>query len=295
MVAGAVIAILGAIGVFVFWRAMPALSHNGFRFLYTSTWDPVRDIYGALPVIFGTLMSSFLGLAIATPLSLGIALFVSELAPQRVASFVSFMVEMLAAIPSVVYGLWGIFMLAPWLRSTVEPFLGATLGYLPFFQGPPYGVGMLAAAIILAIMITPTISSVSREVFRAIPRNQREAALALGATRWETIRLSVLRSAKSGVMGAVILGLGRALGETMAVTMVIGNRAEISLSLFAPGQTMASVIANEYVEATSDLHLAALAEIGLVLFAVTFLINGLARVIVRHIQKQYVVSSRRSR
>lgn len=295
MVAGAVIAILGAIGVFVFWRAMPALSHSGFRFLYTSTWDPVRDIYGALPVIFGTLMSSFLGLAIATPLSLGIALFVSELAPQRVASFVSFMVEMLAAIPSVVYGLWGIFMLAPWLRSTVEPFLGATLGYLPFFQGPPYGVGMLAAAIILAIMITPTISSVSREVFRAIPRNQREAALALGATRWETIRLSVLRSAKSGVMGAVILGLGRALGETMAVTMVIGNRAEISLSLFAPGQTMASVIANEYVEATSDLHLAALAEIGLVLFAVTFLINGLARVIVRHIQKQYVVSSRRSR
>lgn len=280
-----VIAILLSIGVFISWRAWPALSHSGISFLITSTWDPVRDVYGALPVVFGTLVSSFLALLIATPLSLGIALFVSELAPTRIGSLVAFAVEMLAAIPSVVYGLWGIFVLAPWLRSTLEPFLANTLGFLPFFQGPPYGVGMLAAGLILAIMITPTISSISREVFRSIPASQREAALALGATRWETILLAVVRSARSGIFGAIILGLGRALGETMAVTMVIGNRADISLSLFSPGQTMASVIANEYVEATSDMHLAALAEVGLVLFAITFIVNAVARLIVIRIQQ----------
>ena len=187
---------------------------------------------------------------------------------------------MLAAIPSVVYSLWGIFVLAPWLRTQVEPRLTSGLGFLPFFQGPAYGIGMLAAGIILAIMITPTISSVAREIFKTIPRSQREAVLALGATRWEMMRLAVLSASRSGIWGGVILGLGRALGETMAVTMVIGNRAEISASLLAPGQTMASVIANEYGEASSALHSAALVEIGLTLFAVTFIINSLARLTV---------------
>jgi phosphate transport system permease protein len=197
-----------------------------------------------------------------------------------VANAVGFLVQMLAAIPSVVYGLWGVFVLAPWLRVSIEPFLSKHLGFLPFFQGAPYGVGMLAAGIILAIMITPTVSSISREVFSAIPRSQREAALALGATRWEMMRIAVLRSSKAGVIGAIMLGLGRALGETMAVTMVIGNRASISASLFAPSQTMASVLANEYAEATSDIHLSALAAIGFSLFLVTFILNGLARLLV---------------
>ncbi len=191
-----------------------------------------------------------------------------------------FLVQMLAAIPSVVFGLWGIFVLAPWLRTSAEPLLGSTLGWLPLFQGPPYGVGMLAAGVILAIMITPTISAISVEVFRAVPTAQREAALALAATRWEAMRIAVLGAAKSGVFGAATLGLGRALGETMAVTMVIGNRAEASASLFAPAQTMASVIANEYAEATSELHLSSLAAIGLSLFAVTFVLGVLARLLV---------------
>ncbi len=280
--AGAIglVALLALIGIFLFVGALPAIRKFGLSFAYTSVWDPVRDLYGALPVIYGTVVSSLLGMAIATPLSIGIALFLNELAPRPVARVFGFLVEMLAAIPSVVYGLWGIFVLAPWLRATVEPFLARTLGFLPFFQGPPYGVGMLSAGIILAIMVTPTVSSISREVFRAIPRGQREAALALGATRWETMVLAVLRSATTGIFGAVILGLGRAVGETMAVTMVIGNRAEISASLFAPGQTMASVLANEYAEATSDMHLSALVGVGLALFAVTFVMNGVARLFI---------------
>lgn len=271
------VVLLGLIAIFLVRGAWPALRQFGWPFVFSSSWDPVRDVYGALPVIFGTVVSSLLAMAIATPLSIGIALYLNELAPRPVARVVGFLVEMLAAIPSVVYGLWGIFALAPWLRGTVEPALGKSLGFLPFFQGPPYGVGMLAAGLILAIMVTPTVSSLSREVFRAIPRGQREAALALGATRWEMMVMAVLKSAKTGIFGAVILGLGRAVGETMAVTMVIGNRAEISSSLFAPGQTMASVLANEYAEATSDVHLAALVEIGLVLFAVTFVMNAAAR------------------
>lgn len=286
LAAASLILLLGAIGVFLFWRAWPAISAFGWWFVVTSEWDPVRDVYGALPVIFGTVMSSLLAMVIATPLSIGIALFLNELAPRRLANFVGFLIEMLAAIPSVVYGLWGIFVLAPWLRTTVEPFLGKYFGFLPFFSGPPYGVGMMAAGIILAIMVTPTISSISREVFKAIPRSHREAALALGATRWETMVISVLKSAKTGIMGAMILGLGRALGETMAVTMVIGNRADISLSLFAPAQTMASVVANEYAEATSSTHLAALAEVGLVLFLVTFFINAFARLLVWRLGKR---------
>ena len=284
--AGGLVGLLALIGIFLLIRAWPSVTHFGWSFVVTSQWDPVRDIYGALPVVFGTLVSSLLAMLIAVPLSIGIALFLNELAPRRVARIVGFLVEMLAAIPSVVYGLWGIFVLAPWLRVTVEPFFAKYFGFLPFFQGPPYGVGMMAAGIILAIMVIPTISAISREVFRAIPRSHREAALALGATRWETMVISVLKSAKTGIMGATILGLGRALGETMAVTMVIGNRAQISASLFAPGQTMASVIANEYTEATSDLHLAALAEIGLLLFAVTFIINATARFLVWRLSRR---------
>jgi phosphate transport system permease protein len=260
--------------------AWPAITHFGLRFLFTTSWDPVQDEFGALPFIYGTLVSSLLALVIAVPLGLGAAIFLSELAPGWARSPVAFLIEILAAVPSVVYGLWGIFVLAPWLRAWVQPALGATLGFLPLFQGPPYGVGMLAAGLILAIMVVPFITAVSREVLLAVPNTQREAALALGATRWEVTRIAVLRYGKSGLVGAILLGLGRALGETMAVTMVIGNRPDISLSLFAPGYTMASVIANEFTEATSDLYLAALIEVGLALFVVTVVVNALARLLV---------------
>jgi phosphate transport system permease protein len=261
-------------------QSRPAARTFGWRFLVGTNWDPVSESFGALPFIYGTLVSSTLALLIAVPLGVGSAVFLAELAPFWLRGPVGFLVEMLAAIPSVVYGLWGIFVLAPLLRSWVQPALGAWLGFLPVFQGPPYGVGMLAAGIILAIMVVPFIATVSREVLLAVPRTQREAALALGATGWETTRLAVLRYARSGLVGAVLLGLGRALGETMAVTMVIGNRAEISASLFAPGYTMASVLANEFTEATSDLYLSALVEIGLVLLVLTIVVNALARVLV---------------
>lgn len=286
LIATALLVLLAMIVVYLYTAAQPSIARFGLSFITTTTWDPVQEVFGALPVIFGTVVSSLLAILMAAPLSVGIALFLNELAPARVSTIIGFLVEMLAAIPSVVYGLWGIFVLAPWLRTTVEPFLAKTLGFLPFFQGAQYGVGMLAAGIILAIMIIPTISSISREVFRAVPRAQREAALALGATRWEAMRLAVLKSTKTGVMGAVILGLGRALGETMAVTMVIGNRADISASLFAPGQTMASVIANEYAEALAGMHVSALAEIALVLFGVTFVVNSFARVLVWRIARK---------
>jgi phosphate transport system permease protein len=278
--AWALAVLIGMIGVFLLIQAWPALSKFGVGFFRASLWNPVEEIFGAAPVIYGTIVSSLLAILISAPLSIGAALFLNELAPRPVARVLGFLLQMLAAIPSVVYGLWGIFVLAPWLRTTVEPALSSALGFLPFFQGPAYGVGMLAAGVILAIMITPTIASISVEVFRAIPRSQREAALALGSTRWEMIRISVLASARAGLFGAVMLGLGRALGETMAVTMVIGNRAEISASLFAPSQTMASVIANEFAEATSDMHLSSLAAVGLALFGVTFALNALARLLV---------------
>jgi len=281
-----VLALLLGIAAQLVFLALPAIHKFGLGFFVSLDWDPVNESYGALAFIFGTLVSSLLALLISVPISVGIALFLNELAPRRVAGAIGFLVEMLAAIPSVIFGLWGIFVLAPWLRTDVEPFLASYFGFLPFFQGPPYGVGMLAAGIILAIMITPTISAISREVFRAIPLSQREAALALGATRWETISMSVLKSSRSGILGAVILGLGRALGETMAVTMVIGNRIDISSSLFSPAQTMASVIANEYAEASSDLHLSALAFVGLSLFLVSFCINTLARLMIWQVEKK---------
>lgn len=276
----ALAAVLLAIAYFLFRAAEPAIKKFGLDFVTSSVWDPVQDLFGATPVVYGTVVSSTIAIAIALPLSVGVALFLTEIAPRRLGRVIGFLVEMLAAIPSVVYGLWGIFVLAPWLRTTVEPMLERTLGFLPFFEGPAYGVGMLAAGVILSIMITPTISSIAREIFDAIPEGQREAALALGATRWEAIRLGVLKSSKRGILGATILGLGRALGETMAVTMVIGNRHEIALSLFAPSTTMASIIANEYSEATSDLHVSALVEVGLVLFVVTFVINSVARLFI---------------
>ena len=260
--------------------AFPSIRAFGWSFLFTSRWDPVAEKFGALPLIYGTIVSSVLALLIAVPLGIGAAVYLSEVAPPWISPPISFLIELLAAVPSVVYGLWGIFILAPWLRTQVQPALGATLGFLPLFQGPPYGVGMLAAGLILAIMVVPFIIAVSREVLLAVPNAQREAALALGATRWETTRLAVLRYARSGLMGAVLLGLGRSLGETMAVTMVIGNRPEISASLFAPGYTMASMIANEFAEATSDLYLSALIEVGLLLFVVTVIVNALARLLV---------------
>ncbi len=262
------------------WESWAAIRAFGLRFLITSHWDPVAGEFGALPFIYGTLVSSLLALLIAVPLSLGAAIFLAELAPAWVRPPVSFLIEMLAAVPSVVYGLWGIFVLVPWLRDWVQPALGRSLGFLPLFQGPPYGIGMLAAGLILSIMIVPYITSVSREVLLAVPGSQREAALGLGATRWETTRIAVLRYGRSGLIGAILLGLGRALGETMAVTMVIGNRPEVSISLFAPGYTMASVLANEFTEATSDLYVSALVEIGLLLLVVTVLVNGLARLLV---------------
>jgi phosphate transport system permease protein len=271
---------LGAMAVVMTQASAASLRRFGFDFLVSSTWDPVHDQFGALPFIYGTVVSSLLALVLAVPVGLGVAVFLSELAPGWIRRPLGFVVELLAAIPSVVYGLWGVFVLAPWLRETVEPALGAALGWTPFFAGTPRGVGMLAGGLILAIMILPTIASVSRDVLRAVPQSLREGAHALGATRWETIRMAVLPSARAGIVGAIILGLGRALGETMAVTMVIGNRVEISASLFHPSYTMASVIANEYTEASGDLYLSALAEVGLLLFVVTVLLNALARLLV---------------
>jgi len=252
----------------------------GFKFFVGRDWDPVQVQFGALPFIYGTLVSSLLALIIAVPLSVGVAVFTTEMCPRRLRGPLSFFTELLAAIPSVIYGLWAIFILVPLLRQYVQPFLAATFGWTGLFEGPPFGIGMLAAGIILAIMIVPIISSITREVLLVVPQHQREAVLALGSTRWEMIRIGVLRNARAGIIGAIILGLGRALGETMAVTMVIGNRPEIAKSLFAPGYTMASVLANEFSEATGDVYLSALVEIGLALFLVTIVVNALARLMV---------------
>jgi phosphate transport system permease protein len=252
----------------------------GFKFLATSEWNPVSEQFGALPFIYGTLVSSLVALVIAVPLSVGVAVFTTEMCPKILRGPLSFFVELLAAIPSVIYGLWAIFVLVPLLSAYLQPFLAKTLGWTGLFEGPPYGYGMLAAGIILAIMIVPIISSITREVLMVVPQHQREGVLALGATRWEMIRMGVLRNARAGILGAIILGLGRALGETMAVTMVIGNRPEIAKSLFAPGYTMASVLANEFSEATGDVYLSALVEIGLALFLVTIIVNALAQLLV---------------
>lgn len=257
----------------------------GFHFLTGRVWDPVKDEFGALPFLYGTIASSLIALLISVPLSLGIAIFLVEQAPHYIARPVGFLVELLAAIPSVVYGLWGIFVLAPILRQYVEPALAKVLGFLPLFRGTITGIGLLTGGIILAIMVTPIISAVVRDVLAAVPGSQREAALALGATKWEMIRV-VLVNGAPGIAGAVILGLGRALGETMAVTMVIGNRPQISPSLFEPSYTIASAIANEFTEATGDLYLSALVELGLILFLVTFVVNGIARLLVWNVTRR---------
>ena len=254
-----------------------AIERFGAGFLTRTVWDPVRADFGAWPFIYGTVVSSLIALVIAVPVSLGLAIFLADLAPHRVRRPLGFLVELLAAIPSVVYGFWGIFVLVPWLRESIQPFLIERLGFLPFFEGPPLGFGMLAAGVILAIMIVPTITSISREVLQAVPQTHREAAIGLGATPWDTIRYAVLPAARSGLVGAIILGLNRALGETMAVTMVIGNRPQVSASILQPAYTMASVIANEFAEADTDVYLSALSEIALLLFGVALLLNLLAR------------------
>jgi phosphate transport system permease protein len=251
----------------------------GFSFIWRTIWDPVAEEFGALPFIYGTAVSSIISLLIAVPVSIGVAIFLVEKAPRRLSNPILFLVQLLAAIPSVVYGLWGIFVLAPTLRNDVYPSLQSALGFLPLFEGNQNGLGLLTAGLILSIMIVPIITAVTTDVLRSVPGTQREAALALGATKWEAIKI-VLQNARSGITGAVILGLGRAVGETMAVTMVIGNRPEISASLFAPSFTIASAIANEFTEATSEIYLQALIELGLILFIVTFIINAMARLLV---------------
>ena len=265
--------------------SMLAIRQFGFGFLVSRHWNPIKGEFGALPFIYGTVVSSLIALLISVPFSLGIAVFLVEQAPHYIARPVGFLVELLAAIPSVVYGVWGIFVLAPFLRVYVEPLLARVFGWLPLFQGSITGIGLLTGGIILAIMVTPIISAVVRDVLAAVPGSQREAALALGATKWEMIRV-VLVNGAPGIAGAVILGLGRALGETMAVTMLIGNRPEISLSLFDPSYSIASAIANEFSEATQDLYLSALVELGLILFLVTFIVNGIARLLVWNVTRK---------
>ncbi len=277
--------------VFMGWEmytnSILSIKKFGWHFIVGQTWDPaITQVFGALPSIFGTLVSSFLALLIAVPLGISVAVFLSELAPGWLEKPLSFLTELLAGIPSVVYGLWGIFVLVPWLRESIEPFLQKQFPNSPFFQGAPYGYGMLAAALILSVMVLPIIASISRDVLKSVPSTQREASFALGATKWEVTKI-VLGNAKSGLVGATMLGLGRAVGETMAVTMVIGNRPEISASLLKPAYTMASVLANEFTEATSNLYLNALIELGLVLFAITIIINILAHLLVWGVERKW--------
>jgi phosphate transport system permease protein len=278
LIAAAMVLLITVLLVDQLWvHSSASRAQFGWHFLWTSVWDPVFDNYGALTFLYGTVVTTVLALVIAVPLGLGAAIFLSELAPPKISAGLSFVVDLLAAVPSVIYGLLAIFTLLQPLSTTVEPFLKRTLGFLPLFQGPAYGVGFLAAGLVLAIMIVPYIVSVSREVLLSVPGDQREAALGLGATRWETTWKVVVPYARTGIMGSVFLSMARALGETMAVTMVIGNTPKISASLFAPGYTIAAVIANEFAEATGTLYVSALIELGLVLFLLTFILNGVAR------------------
>ena len=281
LAAATIILIIALLVYQLFEGALPSIRAFGAGFLSSGEWDPVNDVYGARVFIYGTIVSSLLALLMAVPLSLGIAIYLSQFAPRWLRSPLGFIVELLAAIPSVVYGLWGIFVLAPFLGDYFEPFFADHLGGIPIFAGPVYGVGLFSAAVVLAIMILPTISAISRESMLNVPRDQKEAAQALGATPWETVRMAVLPLARPGIIGAVILGLGRALGETMAVTMIIGNRPEISASIFAPAYTIASVIANEFAEVTAGLHMAALIELAFILLVITLLLNLLARLLVQ--------------
>jgi phosphate transport system permease protein len=273
-------------------NAWPAIERFGFHFLWNSVWDPVAGVFGAAPMIFGTLASSFLALLIAVPLALGVSIYLTEFAPKWLRAPVAFVVELLAAIPSVVYGLWGIFVLIPFLRGYVVPPLRAVFGWTPLFSGVFYGNSLLAGSVILAIMIVPYIAAVSREVLLAVPGTQREAALGMGATRWEAVWTAVVPYGRAGLIGAVILGLGRALGETMAVTMLIGNRHDISASVLQPAYTMAAAIANEFSEATTNLYLSALFEVGLLLFVITVIVNAFARLLIWRVARGTAVGSR---
>jgi len=276
-----------ALLIYELWiHSGPSRAKFGWHFFFTSTWDPIFGQFGAWPFIYGTLVTTVVALVIAVPLGIGAAIFLSELAPPRLSKGLSFVIDLLAAVPSVIYGLLAIFTLVPLMRTTIEPFLKRTLGFLPLFRGPAYGVGFLTAGIVLAIMIVPYIISVSREVLLAVPQDQREASLGLGATRWETTWKVVVSYAGVGIMGSIFLSMARALGETMAVTMVVGNTPRVSTSLLAPGYSIASVIANEFAEAIGDLHLSALIELGLVLLALTLVLNAVARLLI-------VITSRR--
>ncbi len=287
LVFAASILLITALLVYRLWIDSSLARHEfGWRFFFTSTWDPVAGDFGALPFIYGTVVTSALALLIAVPLGLGAAIFLAELAPRRISDSLAFMIDLLAAVPSVIYGLLGIFILVPLMRSVIAPALRNTLGFLPLFQGPSYGVGILTAGLVLAIMVVPFIISVSREVLLSVPSDQREAALSLGATRWEATWKVVVPFARTGIFGSVFLALARALGETMAVTMVIGNDPRIASSLFAPGYSIAAVIANEFSEAVGTLYVQSLIELGLVLFLITFILNGLARILIVSTQQK---------
>jgi phosphate transport system permease protein len=288
--AAVVVAVVAAIGAVLFRESFLAIREFGLRFWITDVWDPVAGQFGARPFIWGTMYSSILALLIATPISLGIATYLSELCPPALRQPLIFLTELLAAIPSIVYGLWGLFVLVPLVRR-IETAMPENLRQTALFTGPPIGLGMLAAALILAVMVTPFISSLAREVLKAVPRTQREGAYALGATQWEAIRVA-LAYGRTGIVGAIMLGFGRALGETMAVTMVIGNNPTMSWSLFAPQYTMAAVIANEFTEATDDLHLHALIEIGLVLFIITLAVNGLSRMLMWSMNQRTIAKAK---
>lgn len=267
--------------VYDLWQGSILPRHKfGLNFFRTSVWDPIFDQFGALPFIYGTLVTAAVSLVIAVPLGIGAAIFLAELAPARVSDTLEFFIDLLAAVPSVIYGLLGVFIVVPLMRQYIQPALKHSLGFLPLFKGPAYGIGFLTAGIVLAIMVIPYIISISREVLLSVPRDQREAALSLGATRWESTWKVVVPFARGGILGSIFLALARALGETMAVTMVVGNTPAVSASLFSPGYSIAAVIANELTEAIGELHYQSLIELGLVLFILTFILNGLARLLI---------------
>lgn len=280
-----VLAVVVGLAVDLTWESRDALARFGAGFVTARKWDPVHQRFGALPYIYGTLVTSGIAIVLAAVIGVGAALCLTELAPKRITGVLSALVELLAAIPSVVYGLWGIFVLAPLLRERVEPFLHRTLGFIPIFSGPEIGIGLFAGGVILGIMILPTVTAIARDVIRAVPNDQREAAFGLGATHWEVMFKVILPYARSGIIGALILGLGRALGETIAVTMVVGARPQITHSLFGLGYTIAAVIANEFTEATYRLYLSALFELGLILLVITMVLNICARLLVWRVSR----------
>lgn len=283
-----VIVLFLMIFLFLLRNSLPAFQNFGSQFVWGSEWNPSEEVFSILAFAYGTIVSSTLALLFALPISIGAAVFLTELCPNSLRRPLRFLIEMLAAIPSVVYGLWGIFVLAPFIRTSIQPVLAQGFPWLGIFDGPPYGVGLFTAGLILSIMIIPTITSISAEVFDSIPNLYREGAKALGATEWETIKTAVLGPGMSGVVAASIMGLGRAVGETMAVTMVIGNRSDISLSLFSPSATMASVIANEYAEANSDLHISSLLGVGLCLLMLSLAINSISRIVIWKVRRRSI-------